>query len=142
MIVLGLNGRSSVDRSRLRAARALFCRYRRDCTPEGRADRLLEQWLSATQKAQLASSGYFEVVGSDTGHRYRIYPGTSMNVIELDSQGRVHRGLCFLPLGELPTGDVMLAQKLALEASECRALTIAKEFAPQPRHVRATRPRR
>jgi hypothetical protein len=142
MLVLGSNGRGPVDRSRLSAAKALFYRYRRDCTPEGRADRLLQEWLSATQKAQLASTGYFEVVGSDTGHRYRIYAGTSMNVIELDDQGRVHRGLCFLPLGELPTGDVMLAQKLALEASECTALAIAKEFVPQPRHVRPTRLRR
>jgi hypothetical protein len=34
-------------------------------------------------------------------------------------------GLCFLPIGDLPIGDVMLAQKTALETSESSALAVA-----------------
>jgi hypothetical protein len=38
--------------------------------------------------------------------------------------------LCFLPIGDLPIGDVMLAQKIALETSESSALTVAGSFVP------------
>jgi hypothetical protein len=33
-------------------------------------------------------------------------------------------------MGELPIGDVMLSQKIALESSESRALAVAKSFVP------------
>lgn len=74
--------------------------------------------------------GYFEVVGDATGKPYRIYPGAGMNVCEIDEKGRPTTGLCFLPVGELPIGDVMLAQKIALENFESRALAVARIFVP------------
>jgi hypothetical protein len=74
--------------------------------------------------------GYFEVVGGDTGKRYRIYAGAATNVCEVDENGRSTLGLCFLPMGELPIGDVMLSQKIAPESSESRALGVARRFAP------------
>ena len=87
--------------------------------------RLLRQWLSPPQRAQFAEKGYFEVVGGDTGKRYRIYAGAATNVCEVDENGRPTLGLCFLPMGNLPIGDVMLSQKIALESSESRALRVA-----------------
>ena len=48
-----------------------------------------------------------------------------MNVHEIDEAGRVKLGLCFFPKGSLVTGDVMLAQKIALETFERRALAVA-----------------
>jgi hypothetical protein len=33
-------------------------------------------------------------------------------------------------MGELPIGDVMLSQKIALESSESRALAMARSFVP------------
>jgi hypothetical protein len=59
-----------------------------------------------------------------SGKRYRIYTGASVNVCEINERGRVQEGLCFMPIGGLPIGDVMLAQKIALETykSEVRAL--------------------
>jgi hypothetical protein len=39
-------------------------------------------------------------------------------------------GWCFVPSGSLVAGDVMLAQKVALEAFECEALAVAKRFVP------------
>jgi hypothetical protein len=48
-----------------------------------------------------------------------------MNVHEIDEAGRVKLGLCFAPEGSLAMGDVMLAQKIALETFERRALAVA-----------------
>ena len=92
--------------------------------------RLLRQWLSPVQRAQFAEKGYFEVVGGDTGKRYRIYAGAATNVCEVDENDHLTLGLCFLPMGELPIGDVMLSQKIALESSESRALAVARRFVP------------
>ena len=86
------------------------------------SDRKTDQ---TTQRAQFAEKGYFEVVGGDTGKRYRIYAGAATNVCEVDENGRPTLGLCFLPMGDLPIGDVMLSQKIALESSESRALRVA-----------------
>ena len=118
------------ERSRRRATRALFIRHGMERTPEGRSLRLLRQWLSPGQRAQFAEESYFEVVGSDTGKRYRICAGAATNVCELDESGRPTHGLCFLPIGELPIGDVMLFQKITLESSESRALGVARSFVP------------
>ncbi len=48
-----------------------------------------------------------------------------MNVEELDRNGRRVCLLCFVPKGELALGDIMLAQKLALELFEPQALAVA-----------------
>jgi len=127
------------DRCRLRAARALFVRYGAERTPEGKSLRLLRGWLSPTQGEQLAKRGYFEVVGNDSGRRYRIYVGTSVNVCEVDEKGRLGTGLCFMPTGTLPTGDVMLAQKIALETREDDVCRTARRFVPSGFHFRPHR---
>lgn len=118
------------ERSGMRAIRALIIRHGFERTPEGRSLRLLRAWLSPAQSAQFAAKGYFEVVGGNTGKQYRIYAGASTNVCEVDEKGRPTVGLCFLPVGELPIGDVMLSQKIALESCESRALEVARRFAP------------
>ena len=71
------------------------------------------------------------LVGSDTGTRYRILRGTTMNIAEFAANGRVTRRWCFAPEGALATGDVMLAQKIALETFELNALAIANHDGPQ-----------
>ena len=114
----------------MRATRALYIRHGAESTPEGRSLRLLRQWLSPAQRAQLAEKGYFEVVGGDTDKQYRIYAGAAMNVCEVDEKGRPKLGLCFVPVGELPPRDVMLSQKIALESYESRALAVARRFVP------------
>jgi hypothetical protein len=98
-------------------------------TSEARALRLMRDWLSLDQKKQFDKSAYFEVIGCDSGKRYRIYRGVpSPNVYEIDDAGRSKVGLCFMPVGNLATGDVMLAQKIALEMDEHRALAVANRF--------------
>jgi hypothetical protein len=92
---------------------------------EHKALTLLGAWLSPTQAEQYKSYKHFEVIGSDTGTRYRIRHGRTMNVDELDSVGNRVREWCFLPEGKLAAGDVMLAQKIALETFESQALAVA-----------------
>jgi hypothetical protein len=118
------------ERSRMRAVKALFIGFGAERTPEGRSLRLLREWLSPVQRTQFMKKGYFEVVGGDTGKQYRIYPGTMANVCEIDEEGRPRLGLCFRTMGELPIGDVMLAQKIALENCESSALAVARSFVP------------
>jgi hypothetical protein len=95
--------------------------------------------LSPDQRAHFTENGYFEVVGGDTGKQYRIYPGAGMNVFEVDEKGRPRLGLCFVPLGELPIGDVMLSQKIALENCESSALAVARQFVPNAFSFRRSR---
>ena len=127
------------ESSRRRAVRALFIRHGAERTPEGRSLRLLRQWLSPEQRTRLAESGYFEVAGCDTGRRYRIFAGAATNVCEVDGRGRPKLGLCFVPRGDLPIGDVMLAQKIALETDERGALAVARRFEPNGFMFRPTR---
>jgi len=124
----------------MRAARALFMRHGAERTPEGRSLQLLREWLSPSQRAQFAEKGYFEVVGGESGRRYRIHVGAATNVCEIDERGRPKAGLCFLPIGDLPIGDVMLAQKIALETSESCALAVARNFVPNGFSFRQGRP--
>src|ERR1700760_662951 len=106
----------------------LYRTCREEKTSQGRGLRLLRDWLSPRQRAQLDAKGYFDVIGCDTGKRYRIRRGTSANVHEIDDAGRLRMGWCFVPVGGLVEGDVMLAQKIALETDELRTLAVANRF--------------
>jgi hypothetical protein len=108
---------------------------RRRAVYEVRAARgttLLREWLSPQQRAQFDSFKFFDVIGCDSGKSYRIQYGMSANVIELDRDGRPHTGWCFVPAGNLVPGDVMLAQKIALETNERSALALARQFLVPP----------
>jgi hypothetical protein len=86
---------------------------------------LLRAWLTPEQAAQWDARNEFEVIGCDTGTRYRIREGTAMNVHQLDGTGRDVARWCFMPEGAVVTGDVLLAQKIALETMEREVLAIA-----------------
>lgn len=118
-------------RGRLEPVRNLYRKFVGENTREARALRLLREWLSPQQRAQFEENGYFEVIGFDTGKRYRIYYGTMSNVYEIDHVGRPRMAWCLVPSGYLATGDVMLAQKIALETSERAALAVANRFLPR-----------
>jgi hypothetical protein len=114
-----------------RWVRALRDWYQRPSTRELRGRKLLREWLSPGQLAQYDAHNYFEVTGCHTGKRYRIRHGMGMNVYELDNGGRPRTGWCFVPKDHLVTGDVMLAQKIALETDERGALAVANNFTPR-----------
>ena len=72
--------------------------------------------------------GHAEVVGCDTGNRYLIYRGRVFNIQELDADGEIARSWR-LTAESVATGDVNLAQKIALESFETKALRIANRSA-------------
>lgn len=104
-----------------------------DASAEQRAVELLKQGLSPCQREQYERHCFFDVVGGTTGIRYRIHRGYQMNVEQLDGSGKHAGSLCFMPSGYLPSGDIMLAQKLALELFEDEALSVANTALADPR---------
>jgi hypothetical protein len=89
---------------------------------------LLKANLTPDQLHDFLTYRRFDVVGGVTGRTYRIRFGGTMNVKELHSDGSCVRRLCFLPEGQLVNGDVVLAQKVALEAFETEALAVANKL--------------
>lgn len=83
---------------------------------------MLRGVLSPEQRAQYDSKGFFDVTGGQTGKRYRSRTGSQVNVEELSGNKRT---LCFVPKGGVPIGDILLAQKLALELMEEETLKVA-----------------
>jgi hypothetical protein len=124
--------RGSPDPLRFRAVSDLYRIVRKSNSPEARGRRLLRRWLSEGQLAQFDARSFFDVIGCHTAKRYRIYYANVANVEELDKVGRPIVRYCFIPKGDLVPGDVMLAQKIALETDELAALAVANRFAPQP----------
>lgn len=124
----------SVTRSLLPCARltqTLREKYRQHFSQDVKNARglaLLREWLSPGQRAQFDAGRYFDVIGCDSGTRYRIRFGVAANVHELDDNGCPTVGFCFVPLGRLVEGDVMLAQKIALETNETTVLAVANRF--------------
>jgi hypothetical protein len=101
-------------------------RYRaRYVTREERGVNLLREWLSPEQRAQFDAKKYFDVIGCDSGKRYRIHYGETTNVHEIGDDDLPSIGWCFMPVGSLVAGDVMLAQKISLETYEYGALAVA-----------------
>jgi hypothetical protein len=98
-----------------------------DRPPGVQALQLLVRNLSPAQRQQFARHDYFDVIGSDTGRRYRIRVGRTLNVAQLNASGGCVRLLCFEPQGQLPVGDVMLAQKIALELFESETIRVANK---------------
>ncbi|MCC8952922.1 hypothetical protein H8B02_05420 [Bradyrhizobium sp. Pear77] len=85
-------------------------------------------WLSPEQRSQFEKYKRFDVVGSESGKRYRICYGMSTNVYAMDDRDHDVIGWCFRPVGCLVAGDVMLAQKIALETDERATLMVARPF--------------
>ena len=96
---------------------------------DDRSIALLKQWLLPEQLAQYERNGCFEVTGSHSGKRYRITSRHAYNVYRVDGWLSwffvTADRYCFVPEGTLPIGDVMLAQKIALETDERAALAVA-----------------
>jgi hypothetical protein len=101
--------------------------------PRGKAEKrglaLLRSWLTPEQERQWRVCREFEVVGCDTGTRYKLTTKASMNIHQLDTAGRTVRMWCVMPAGGLVLGDNLLAQKIALETMERDTLFIANSLA-------------
>ena len=93
--------------------------------PAIKAMNILKEWLSPQQLAQYEQYCYFDVTGSHTKRWYRIYTGGSYNVREITRGGRYITDYCFYPDNLHHLGDILLAQKVALETNEQEVLKVA-----------------
>lgn len=93
---------------------------------EVKADALLAEFCDAMQRDQIEKKAEF-IVLTESGKRYRVK--RNQRVAELDSQGNLVAYYCIHPRESVPSGDVMLAQKLMLETEEARFLQIANRYA-------------
>jgi hypothetical protein len=117
-----------VDRAReVQTQRARYWELRAS-DAEARGLKLLREWLSPEQRAQFDAENSFDVIGCHSGKKYRIRYGSAANVDELDDAGVARMCWCFVPNAYLVAGDVMLAQKIALETNERGALAVANMF--------------
>jgi hypothetical protein len=99
-------------------------RYR-PMTPEQRGVELLLANLTPWQRRQYMRDRHFDVVGGVSGTHYRLWHCFQQNVEELDPDGRRRWIWCFHPRETLVVGDVLLAQKTALELFEPEAIRVA-----------------
>jgi hypothetical protein len=86
---------------------------------------LLRSWLSPEQLLDFNARQTFDCIGSSSGRRYTIFPGTTNNVVRDDGMR-----LCFGPSsyhGSFPLGDVQLAQKIMIENDEESVLRVANK---------------
>lgn len=102
------------------------CQAKRD-EADKKSLALLESWLTPQQLTEFRDTGSFVVEGGSTGKRYRINRPAPWSVKELNRRGHIVESLCFLPKDQSinSIGDIMLAQKLALEMDEEATLNIA-----------------
>ena len=101
--------------------------YRENARADAKAGALLRSWLTPDDARRWGQQREIEVIGCDTGTRYRIRRTAAMNIDELDSEGSVVNQWCFAPKGVLALDDVILGQKVALETIEHHALALANK---------------
>ena len=85
--------RLGTERARRSALADWFQELGRAKDSEARGLKLLRGWLSPEQLAQYDAKSYFDVTGCDSGKRYRIRHGTSMNIHEIDQAGHPRAGV-------------------------------------------------
>ena len=78
---------------------------------------------------QFEHSDSFNIIGSHTGRCYRVRWGKRQNIRRLKNDAEIAT-ICFAPndVDSLPTADVMLAQKIALETDEVAALKVKYQW--------------
>lgn len=93
------------------------------------AEQWLLEYLSTEQRRTLEAERFFDVFGNVTGKRYRIRAGLSgvHNIDVLRDGDEIERTLCFLPNGDLPECDILLAQKAYIETDEAYAIRVANK---------------
>ena len=85
-------------------------------------------WTASQARAQQGPTARHEpVLEADTSSR--LLDTGFKKLYELDFDGKTVARWCFAPKGNLAIGDVLLAQKIALETMEGQALAIANRQA-------------
>lgn len=98
---------------------------------QDRAEALLQQFLSPAQREQFARSSAFTVTAK-SGRRYSLRRGWAGNVFLLDFHDRDVVRLCLHPETTIPRADLLIAQKMLLEADEDAFLRTANKVHLHP----------
>jgi hypothetical protein len=99
-------------------------RRRMEAEAMQRSEDLLMLQLSEKQKQDWRTQKAFEVL-AQSGKRFRIRDGVSMNVDEYDTQGKIVAKHCIIPMERVPRYDQFVMQKLMLEHAESEFMQIA-----------------
>lgn len=83
---------------------------------EARAKELLLSLLNAEQKLEFEKEKRFTVNAKD-GRAYRLRPGWSGNVEELNKEGKPVNRLCIHPVNRVAEHDNLIAQKCMIETN-------------------------
>lgn len=102
-----------------------------------RSKKLLEENLTLAQRQQYGTHLCFDVIGGESGKRYRLWERHCHNIEELDTQGHHVCLWCVRPGNGLPIGDILLGQKTALELYESDAIRIANRYSDFAANSRA-----
>lgn len=127
--VIELQARTREERQRLIAEQAERQREERQLRTVAaeRAKQLLRENLTSQQLETFDRNGWFVVEGGRTKQKYRIRSGTVVaNVDVIGKDERTMHRLCgHVPVGRVPPGDQMLAQKIMIELAEDDFLRVA-----------------
>ena len=93
-----------------------------------RALDLLMENLTGAQQRDFLRYGCFDVIGGESGKRYRLWHCFHQNIEELDAYRCRVCLWCFQPGEARALADVLLAQKAALELFERDAMRIANRY--------------
>lgn len=128
---LGIEWLKESRRSPVRAAQEAMRNKRR---AERRARLLLLSLLTAEQREEFLTQGYFHVVGGATRDRYRIRSDSTVNIDVFGHGGIITHSLCARPNGDIPICDVMAGQLLHLQdqCTETRFLARANRHYTLP----------
>lgn len=78
---------------------AFWAAFEQADSPEERGMRLLRAHLTAAQREQFERCSFFEVIGGQTGRRYRVHRAHIINIEELDATGCCTDVSAFLHVG-------------------------------------------
>jgi hypothetical protein len=100
-----------------RSGQRLWSRYRRRRTAARRAEAMVQRVLSGQQYAELRQHGFFKIASRLTPGRVYCVPRGGSPVAVLEPNGRVLY-LCLQPAEPIPTRELVVIDKLLLEADE------------------------
>ena len=90
---------------------------------------LLESTLTPQQREDFLKDNAFFVV-SKSGKVYQIRKGRQQNIYEMDANRKLVKKYCVVPQeSDIPTGDILLMQKLLIEHAEDEFLRKANSWA-------------
>lgn len=96
-----------------------------------RAIDLLRGCLSETQRIEFEQTKSFTVIGK-SGRSFRLRWGKIANIDLMTKRNQVQACFCVHPSGDVPIGDVLLAQKFHLETDDEALMRIANQHPVRP----------